>query len=156
MHPARIFEAGPDDASAIAALHRRLFNPSWDDASIAALMVPPTGLALRATISPPLPSRDGLAGFLLARATGGEAEILTIGVAPECQRQGLARRLLETAFPVLSGRGSLRLFLEVAADNAAALALYRGLDFSEVGRRRAYYARHAGPAADALVLARDL
>lgn len=156
MHPARIVEAGPEDARAMAALHRHLFDPPWSDDSIAALMAPPTGFALAAILSPPCPSRGGLAGFLLARAAAGEAEILTIGVAPECQRQGLARRLLENTFPALSARGARRLFLEVADDNAAALALYRGLGFSEAGRRRAYYARRAGPAADALILARDL
>ena len=45
-----------------------------------------------------------------------------------------------------------RLFLEVADDNAAALALYRRLGFVEVGRRQRYYERPAVPAVDALVL----
>jgi ribosomal-protein-alanine N-acetyltransferase len=46
-----------------------------------------------------------------------------------------------------------RLFLEVAADNAAALRLYKGLGFAAVGRRKAYYRRPGGQPVDAVVLA---
>jgi ribosomal-protein-alanine N-acetyltransferase len=52
--------------------------------------------------------------------------------------------------------GAERMFLEVAEDNAAARALYARAGFAEAGRRRGYYARPDGPAADALVLALDL
>ena len=44
----------------------------------------------------------------------------------------------------------------MAADNAAAIALYRSAGFEPVGRRAAYYARPDGPAVDALVLRRTL
>ena len=43
--------------------------------------------------------------------------------------------------------GAASLFLEVGADNPAALALYAGLGFTRVGMRKAYY--NGG---DALVL----
>ena len=51
--------------------------------------------------------------------------------------------------------GARRLFLEVAQDNAAALALYTAAGFIQVGRRPGYYSRPDGSAA-ALVLAFDL
>jgi [ribosomal protein S18]-alanine N-acetyltransferase len=44
------------------------------------------------------------------------------------------------------------MFLDVAEGNGPAAALYRGLGFAEVGRRRRYYP----DGADALVLRRDL
>ena len=44
--------------------------------------------------------------------------------------------------------GATAMFLEVATGNAAALALYTGAGFVEVGRRRRYYA----DGRDALVL----
>jgi ribosomal-protein-alanine N-acetyltransferase len=44
------------------------------------------------------------------------------------------------------------MFLEVAAGNVAALALYRAAGFAEVGRRVRYYA----DGSDALVMRRDL
>lgn len=156
MRELLIRAAEPDDSRHIAALHRRLFDPAWEAASIAALMAPPTGLALVAYLPPSASAPDPLSGFLLARAAAGEAEILSIAVAPEDQRRGVARRLLETAVPALASRGARRLFLEVAADNDPALALYRNAGFTEVGRRRAYYARRGGPPADALIMARDL
>lgn len=48
-------------------------------------------------------------------------------------------------------RGAKAMFLEVEASNAPALALYRKLDFVEVGERRDYY-RNCESFADALVL----
>ena len=52
-------------------------------------------------------------------------------------------------------RRAARLFLEVAADNAAALALYRTAGMAETGRRADYY-RRPGGAVDALVLSKVL
>ena len=47
------------------------------------------------------------------------------------------------------------MFLEVADDNAAAIALYEGAGFAESGGAPGYYADAAGDA-DALVMRRDL
>ena len=55
------------------------------------------------------------------------------------------------ALAVARARGAGAMFLEVAAGNAPALALYGREGFAEVGRRRRYY-RH--PTEDALVLGR--
>jgi [ribosomal protein S18]-alanine N-acetyltransferase len=49
-------------------------------------------------------------------------------------------------------RGAGAMFLEVAAANGPALALYAREGFTEVGRRRRYYS----DGTDALVLRRDL
>jgi ribosomal-protein-alanine N-acetyltransferase len=119
-------------------------------------MQPPTGLALiAAQDASPAPLRP-LIGFVLARVAADEAEILSIAVAAEDQRRGLGHRLLDRAIGELRPRGATRLFLEVAADNVAAQALYAALHFAEIGRRCRYYARRGAPAVDALVLGRDL
>ena len=47
--------------------------------------------------------------------------------------------------------GAQSLWLEVAQDNAAALALYAAVGFEVIGRRPAYYRRAKG-AVDALTL----
>ena len=93
-------------------------------------------------------------GFIMARAVGGEAEILTLAVDPDHRRQGVARDLVNNVLhtcPMLEAR---HLFLEVAADNDAASHLYEGLGFIEVGRRKNYYARGEAPPVDAVVMGR--
>lgn len=160
MPSATIRQAVANDAGSIADLHRKLFNPPWDETSVGALMAPPTGLALVARSTPPSSQRDPqsheIAGFVLARVAAGEAEILSIAVAPGLQGRGLGRQLVEQAIRDLHARGARRLFLEVAADNAPALALYTKLGLVEIGRRRGYYDRPGIVAADALLLACDL
>jgi ribosomal-protein-alanine N-acetyltransferase len=47
------------------------------------------------------------------------------------------------------------MFLEVAVDNVAALALYRSRGFEAVGRRPGYYSRPDGPI-DAMIMRVDL
>jgi len=95
-------------------------------------------------------------GFILCRVVADEAEILMLAVRPDARRSGLGRRLTEAAADVCMTRGAERLFLEVAEDNMAARMLYVRAGFVEVGRRRAYYARPDGPAADALILSLNL
>lgn len=92
-------------------------------------------------------------GFVLARAAAGEAEILTLAVLPPARRRGLGQALVSGAMALAIVRAQAEaMFLEVAEGNAGALALYRGLGFAEVGRRKRYYP----DGADALVLRRDL
>jgi ribosomal-protein-alanine N-acetyltransferase len=93
-----------------------------------------------------------LAGFILSRLAAGEAEILSIAIAPAWRRRKLARPLLDLHLRRLAGLGARSVFLEVDEHNAAACRLYRRASFREVGRRQGYY---PGGAA-ALVLRRDL
>ena len=86
-----------------------------------------------------------------------EAEVLTLAVRPHARRHGRGRALVQAAADLLAHAGAAELRLEVAADNAAALALYAACGFEPTGRRRGYYARGAGaPAMDALTLLRRL
>ena len=135
------------DAQALADLHAAAFDAPWSAAEIADLLAAP-GVQL-STIDTP----SGPVGFILCRAAAGEAEILTLAVHPGHRRRGYGRALVEAAAAALDAEA---MFLEVASDNTAAIALYRHAGFIEVGKRRAYYARASGPAVDALVLRRDL
>lgn len=96
---------------------------------------------------------DMPAGFALALDLGGECEILSLGVVPERRRRGTGSALLAAIGEEAGRRGGHRVFLEVAADNAAARALYSANGFIQVARRSHYYRRPAGPV-DALVLRR--
>ena len=132
------------DAPALAALHASAFAAPWPASAFADLLAQSEVFGLV--------DEDG---FILIRIAGGEAEVLTLAVAPERRRQGLARTLLTAALTLARSRGIQAMFLEVAADNQAALGLYRGAGFEQVGRRRGYYAGPAGTT-DALVLRREL
>ena len=92
--------------------------------------------------------------FVLGRVTLDEAEVLTLATHPDHRRRGLARAALAEFLDQARARGASRAFLEVAADNAPARALYAG--WTQIGRRKGYYAQPGGPAADALVLEKRL
>ena len=93
-------------------------------------------------------------GFALGRALAGEAELLTIAVAPGARRRGLGRRLLARFLAEAAARDAAEVFLEVAEDNAPARALYAEAGFAQAGRRRGYYLAADGATTDALVLRR--
>ena len=132
-------------AARLAGLHAGAFAAPWDAAAFEALL----GQAGVLAIETPQ-------GFILIRSVADEAEILTLAVDPAARRQGLGTRLVREGALASAARGATRLFLEVADDNHAALALYARAGFTEAGRRRGYYARPEGGRQDALILALNL
>lgn len=144
--------AAPERAAEIAALHKRLFNPSWDEAAVSSLLEHPASTSLVAIAGDP----KSVVGFVIGQLAADEAEILSIGVAPDWQRAGLGKMLVQGLVRASKRGEAKRLFLEVAEDNFAAAALYQSLGFAETGRRKRYYERSGGPAVDAIVLALDL
>ena len=133
----------------LAGIHAAAFAESWNEAAIASLLASPGVVALIAR------SGGKAVGFVMLRIAADEAEILTIGVTPQHRRQHIAERLMAYAAAQASVAGAKSLFLEVATDNEAAGALYRGLSFREVGRRSRYY-RRDDTQVDGLILRLDL
>ncbi|MBI4968595.1 MAG: ribosomal protein S18-alanine N-acetyltransferase [Rhodospirillales bacterium] len=150
MTPPTIEVVTPDQAQILADLHAGSIDPPWNREAFASLLGQPGVLGLLAR------GDGGPAGFILLRQAADEAEILTLAVGPAKRRCGIGKILLSEAISRLSGLGVQRLFLEVADDNAAALALYRQAGFSQVGRRPDYYRRAGQGAANALVLEKRL
>ena len=64
--------------------------------------------------------------------TRGVGAVQNVGVVPECRGLGLGRALLARSLRGFAGRGYRRVYLEVTADNAPALAVYRSLGFRPV------------------------
>lgn len=91
-------------------------------------------------------------GFALTRSVAGESELLTLAVDPDRQRRGIGRDLVRSWLAATADAGAEVAFLEVAADNLPALALYYALGFRESGLRKGYYTRTGAPAADAIVM----
>lgn len=94
--------------------------------------------------------------FALFQVIADEAELLTIATHPAHQRQGLARHRMETWHARAAELGARRAFLDVAADNSAAIALYKRCNYSPCGLRKGYYARKTGENCDAIVMERNL
>lgn len=92
------------------------------------------------------------AGFLLATQMADEAEIYEVVVAPAQRRRGLGRALMAALTNHAKAAGTRKIHLEVAADNAAARALYEGCGYQAVGRRKGYYKYSNGDTADAILM----
>jgi len=147
--PVNLRSATPADAEECSKLHAELFEPAWDRASFARFFSQPAARGFLARSIAPAQT----VGFIVGQMAADEAEVLTLAVRREAQRQGLATRLIEALAETARAAGVRVLYLEVAAENTAALALYRKLRFQERGRRLGYYVRANAPPADAVTFA---
>jgi ribosomal-protein-alanine N-acetyltransferase len=142
------------DLALLATLHAEIFTAPWDQPwstqSFAEILAMPGAHGW-------LMSRgDAPIGFLLARFILDEGEILLTGIVPGAQRSGHGGRLMRVFIDSARAAGVASLFLEHAAGNAAAAALYARFGFAKIGRRRAYYERRGGGREDAVTLRRAL
>ena len=144
----QLSDMGVEESARLAALHASAFPPAerWGEVAIRSM------LEMRDAFGILAEDEGGEAGFILARAMVGEAEILTLAVRPERRREGVGAALLGAAAVAAAARGAEALFLEVSEWNAAARALYAAAGCTEVGRRKRYYA----DGSDALVLRLEL
>jgi ribosomal-protein-alanine N-acetyltransferase len=142
------------DLALLAELHAVIFKAPWDQPwsaqSFAEILAMPGAHGwLMASGETPI-------GFMLARFALDEGEILLTGIVPDARRSGHAAQLMRVLIEAARTAGIATLFLEHAAGNDAAGALYRRFGFSPIGRRRAYYERRGGGREDAITLRRDL
>ena len=122
------------------------FGEAWTRSQCAGIL-PMAGVAMFLARDP---ASHVTHGFSLLRAVADEAELLLIAVAPEAQRSGVGRALIDHFVSHARGRGATRLHLEVREGNDA-IGLYRAAGFEIGGRRRNYY-RGANGEYDALTL----
>jgi [ribosomal protein S18]-alanine N-acetyltransferase len=127
----------------MARLHAAAFTMPrpWSEAEIADLLASPLCFALTQP-----------QGFIMGRVVAGEAELLTVAVAPSARGQGIGTTLVRRFMAEVRTRGAERVFLEVAETNVAARALYARAGFVAAGRRRGYYHAADGTAVDAVVM----
>lgn len=119
------------DAAMLAIIHATAFpeHEAWGPDAIALTLALPGAFGF---------IRPG-AGMILARAAAGEAEVLTLAVAPSARGRGLGAALLGAAMAEAAQRGAVEMFLEVSTANDTAQRLYRRAGFAEAGRRLGYY-----------------
>jgi len=144
QHADRIRPIGAFDVALLAELHTEIFTAPWDRPwnaeSLAQILAMPGACGW-------LLESDGLpAGFVLARFTLDEGEILLTGVLPAARSRGHGARLMRTVIAAARAAGIAKLFLEHAELNAAAARLYQQAGFVQIGRRLQYYSDPSSPA----------
>lgn len=124
----------PNDVPAVITILKSAPEAAnWSERSIAEAAAYAGGVVLVSELG------SEVTGFLIARVTGDEAEILNLAIAPERRRKGDGRALIEAVLAESKLRGVKRVFLEVRDSNENAIAFYSKHGFSKVGRRPAYY-----------------
>jgi ribosomal-protein-alanine N-acetyltransferase len=123
-------------------LIRRELDHDWSTVLLAFEQSP------EGTTSPPR-----LAGHIIFWIVHDEIHILNVATDPELRRRGYGRSLMLAAEDEGRPRGAVLATLEVRKSNEAAIALYRGLGYRQVGLRPRYY---ADDEEDAIVMVKDL
>ena len=129
----------------LAQLERMCFSRPWSKKMLAEELDNQCAAFLVA-VEPETEKVIGYAGLLVA---ADEGYITNVAVDPSRRRQGVAQQLLQVFDSFARGSRLAFLTLEVRPSNAAAVALYEGFGFRQVGRRRNYYDL---PKEDALIL----
>ncbi|MEL6947129.1 MAG: GNAT family N-acetyltransferase, partial [Pseudomonadota bacterium] len=141
-----VMMAQPDDFDPMAQLHAAAFARGWSTHDFAAMSNDP---AITMLVARRVGTKPGtLDAFNVVRQAADEAEILSIVVDPAQRGGGLGLRLMRDAIARFQTDRLSQVFLEVAEDNAPAVALYKRLGFEVVGRREGYYPPLSQPASD--------
>lgn len=123
------------DSLELSRLHKGSFFKGWKENIFQEFLQNPLihGLKIEQT--------HKIIAYLLWQEVETEAEILTLVVASDHQRNGLGDRLLEALFTMLKMKGITEVFLEVAEDNEKARCFYIKKGFTFLSKRPHYYPR---------------
>ena len=145
MKQVKIVPMAAEHLDRLEQLERMCFSRPWSKKMLAEELDNQCAAFLVA-VEPETEKAVGYAGLLVV---ADEGYITNVAVDPSCRRQGVAAQLLQVFDNFAKGNHLAFLTLEVRPSNAAAIALYEGFGFREVGRRRSYYDL---PKEDALIL----
>jgi [ribosomal protein S18]-alanine N-acetyltransferase len=161
-----VTNAGSDSAAAVAIRQMRAADidqvmaiadslkdaPHWPASAYMAALDQsgtPRRMALVAANEP----AGGIVGFAVASLLPPQAELESIAVRLDAQRQGIGSQLLRALTGELKAAGINEFLLEVRASNHAGLAFYQSHGWQRAGVRPRYY---ADPEEDAVLMSRML
>jgi [ribosomal protein S18]-alanine N-acetyltransferase len=151
----RVRVALEGDLAGVLALERSVAEaPHWGDAEYAAIVAGRGGLVRRCLLIAEAEGR--LLGFAVGKVIGSGAELgelESVVVAETSRRGGVGRAVCCGVVSWCREEGARVVELEVRAGSLGAIALYEGLGFVEVGRRRGYYGE---PVEDAVMMRLEL
>ena len=99
---------------------------------------------------------DTLLGYFIAMQGVDEVHLLNITVAPDYQRQGWARVMLDALALWARGQQAEWVWLEVRVGNPRAQDIYLAHGYQRVGLRKGYYPAAQGQREDAIVMSLKL
>lgn len=146
MH-VRIVPMNADHLDEIAELEQVCFSTPWSRNMLAEELDNACSAFLVA-----LDDAGHVAGYAGLQVILDEGYITNVAVQPEYRRQGVAGQLLAVFLNFAQGNRLAFLTLEVRASNYGAIALYGGLGFRSVGRRKNYYEH---PKEDAIIMTKE-
>ena len=96
---------------------------------------------------------DQIVGYaaVLVVGPGVEADVLTVAVLPEYERQGIATHFMGELEKWSKEKQASAMMLEVGVENTGAIALYEKLGYQTISTRKNYY----GQGLDALVMRKE-
>tara|TARA_A100001011_G_C14205773_1_gene797711 strand:+ start:642 stop:1076 length:435 start_codon:yes stop_codon:yes gene_type:complete len=85
-----------------------------------------------------------LDGYLIARKTLDEYEVLTLATDINKRRRGIGTLLLTKLINLAKKDKVFRIILEVSENNIAAVSMYQKLGFKKISKRKNYYNNSEG------------
>ncbi len=131
-----------DDASILAEISKASMTSAWREKDFSDAMASDLAVCLTALAD------DEIAGYVVMYHAADEGEIPSVAVHEDHRRSGIGHALLTDLFARARTLGLTRIFLEVRASNAPAIALYEKHGFLCAGERKRFY---TDPVEDALI-----
>lgn len=141
-----IIQATEQDLDAILKIEEASFSSPWTRKMIHAEIV---GNPFASFMLIQDRSTKVILGYICYWVVFEELRIMNVAVHAPVRRSGLANMLVKYALEDGRQRGAVRANLEVRDSNIPAQSLYRGLGFTDLGKRPAYY---TNPVEDALLM----
>lgn len=129
----------------LAKIHQASFSDGWSESSFQNMLMDPTFFGF--IVGHEKNGQKQGCGFILCRRILEEIEIITLCVLPEHRRFGFGKLLvietIKQAGLFLKQESdyleSIKIFLEVAENNAIAINLYTAFGFETISKRSKYY-----------------
>ena len=152
---------GEEDLPQIAAIEREIFSAPWSENGFRESLRLENTVFLAAqennlTDSADESCRDKrrtVVGYIGMYISLDEGEITNVAVAPWARRRGIGSQLVRRLVEEGRRAGVRRFVLEVRYSNIAAVELYHGQGFVEVGIRPGFYER---PKEDARIMVKEI
>ncbi len=123
--------ASEEDAKDIVHMESDYFADSWSENSVLTHIKNQKVIALK--------FGETLLGYCIFMTAADEGEILRIAVDKKLRGAGLGKKLLSAVLCEMKEDGIGEVFLEVRSGNESAIALYKSVEFEEIGTRKGYY-----------------